>query len=528
MRAPYAVSADRQKERIETPFDRLLESENALQTPVAEFSRVHDTVPEYSGGFRRLIPLTAPKAGEQYAFQVDLDCCFGCKACVAACHSLNGLDETESWRDVGFIHHREAGQFYHQTVTTACHHCADPGCMHGCPVEAYEKDPITGIVVHLDDQCIGCSYCILKCPYDVPKYNSRLGIVRKCDLCQGRLKEGEAPACAQACPTQAISVTIVSIEGVRESALADHFLPGAPAPDYTSPSTRFISSRDIPSESVAGDAHVQVKQHAHWPLMLMLVFTQFSVGTVTVGILKHEAATFNLSIAFFAALIGIISSVLHLGRPLRAWRVFLGLRRSWLSREILTFGFYFNGLALLAISVWQPGWFYGLGNLPSLLWGITALLGWMGVFTSVMIYVDTHRKSWALLKTGPRFFGTAVLGLFWSNAVSSSHPFWTLLLWSLCLLKVGFDHREMCRCRESNEKGNGMRYDWLSSKTGRRFGVFRWGIPFAGFLISHFGTTIGPWTAVVGALLIVAGELVERYQFFVSVDVSKMPGGGVA
>src|SRR5690606_34885961 len=56
-----------------------------------------------------------------------------------------------------------------QHVTTACHHCVEPGCLHGCPVLAYEKDPVTGIVRHLDDQCIGCTYCVLMCPYEVPQ-----------------------------------------------------------------------------------------------------------------------------------------------------------------------------------------------------------------------------------------------------------------------------------------------------------------------------------------------------------------------
>src|SRR6185436_2402182 len=103
-----------------------------------------------------------------------------------------------------------------QTITTACHHCVEPGCLEGCPVLAYDKDPITGIVRHLDDQCIGCSYCILKCPYDVPKYSEHRGIVRKCDLCHDRLAVGEAPACAQACPGEAIRVVLVETEAVRQ------------------------------------------------------------------------------------------------------------------------------------------------------------------------------------------------------------------------------------------------------------------------------------------------------------------------
>src|SRR6185369_3646357 len=164
-----------------------------------------------------------------YAFEVDLDSCTGCKACVSACHSLNGLDDDETWRDVGLLIGGDRRHPFQQTVTTACHHCADPACLNGCPVLAYEKDPVTGIVRHLDDQCIGCSYCILKCPYDVPKFNHRLGIVRKCDMCHGRLLHGEAPACVQACPHEAIRIDIVNQNSVRAvSAIPGvSVLPGA-------------------------------------------------------------------------------------------------------------------------------------------------------------------------------------------------------------------------------------------------------------------------------------------------------------
>ncbi|MEQ9065934.1 MAG: 4Fe-4S dicluster domain-containing protein, partial [Gimesia chilikensis] len=209
----------------------LLEEQQTL-TAVDEFARQYEAeaLPAQSRYYADLIPSKSPQSGEQYAFQVDLDRCSGCKACVTACHSMNGLDENETWRDVGLLIGGTSQDPIYQHVTTACHHCLDPGCMQACPVNAYEKDPITGIVKHLDDQCFGCQYCTLACPYDVPKYHSQKGIVRKCDMCSQRLTDGEAPACVQACPHQAISIDIVNKEQVLADSEINTFLPAAPDP----------------------------------------------------------------------------------------------------------------------------------------------------------------------------------------------------------------------------------------------------------------------------------------------------------
>ncbi|HEX2613469.1 MAG TPA: 4Fe-4S dicluster domain-containing protein, partial [Fibrobacteria bacterium] len=168
--------------------EQLLAEQQSL-TAVERFSALQDSG-SVRGLYSELIPLREPGPGEQYAFEVDLDRCTGCKACVTACHSLNGLDENETWRSVGLLQKTgtSGNPSVQQHVTTACHHCLEPGCAQGCPTLAYEKDPVTGIVRHLDDQCFGCQYCILKCPYDVPQYNADKGIVRKCDLCIGRLR----------------------------------------------------------------------------------------------------------------------------------------------------------------------------------------------------------------------------------------------------------------------------------------------------------------------------------------------------
>ena len=117
-----------------TLIDDLLAEQQEL-TAVEKFSRAHDSHHARHGMYRDLLPTTPPGASEQYAFEVNLDQCTGCKACVSACHSLNGLDEHETWRGVGLLMDvpdahdakRRAGRGFQQHVTTACHHCVDPG-----------------------------------------------------------------------------------------------------------------------------------------------------------------------------------------------------------------------------------------------------------------------------------------------------------------------------------------------------------------------------------------------------------------
>ena len=182
--------------RDSSSFLSQLLAEQREFTAVETFARAQDRsgTPAQSRYYARLLPATPPGPGQQYGFEVDLDRCSGCKACVTACHSLNGLDELETWRDVGLLVGGSAAAPVMQHVTAACHHCLEPACAMACPVNAYEKDPVTGIVKHLDDQCFGCQYCTLACPYDVPKYHPGKGIVRKCDMCATRLATGEAPA----------------------------------------------------------------------------------------------------------------------------------------------------------------------------------------------------------------------------------------------------------------------------------------------------------------------------------------------
>ncbi len=534
--------------------DSLLRKQQTL-TAVEEFSEAHDRGVESGQGqfYRSLIPLERPRSGEQYAFEVDLDACTGCKACVAGCHTLNGLDESEMWRSVGLLHGGTATEPAIQTVTTACHHCLEPACMTGCPVQAYEKDAVTGIVKHLDDQCIGCQYCTLMCPYDAPKYNKARGIVRKCDMCSERLAQDEAPACVQSCPNEAISIRIVNRDALVDAGNARAFLPGAPGPEHTLPSTRYTRKRPMPDNMLPVDFYRTHPEHSHPPLVIMLTFTQLSVGAYALSYLVERLTGRSLGSplgqAAFACSVGglaLVASVFHLGRPWLAWRAVLGLRTSWLSREALAFGVFVNFAVLHGALTAGPIVFpqFARNELvriaASLAQAGATLCGVIGVFFSVMVYVATRREHWGAAATGLKFFGTTLslgaaavvtVAAFTTNALERTGQ---ALLWLVCAvtsIKLLYELGTVLRVRErrlSDKKrmARVMLGD-LSRATALRFAL-----GLAGGIIVPLLLNSGafPLAALVyahglGLLLLLLSELAERYLFFGAAPASRMPGG---
>lgn len=401
-------------------------------TAIEEFSLRHDfkQFDQPQERYAQLIPKNTPGPGEQYAFEVNLDQCTGCKACVTACHNENGLDEDETWRSVGLLHGGTSAKPAIQHVTGACHHCLEPACLSGCPVKAYEKDPATGIVKHLDDQCIGCQYCILKCPYDVPKYNKKKGIVHKCDMCISRLKAHETPACVRACPNEAIRITLIDINTVRKSPNEYVNIPDAPDSGYTFPTTRYTTEKKLPWNMMSSDYYSIKPEHSHLPLVIMLVLTQLSVGAFLAELLiKHfmtgslsaALTSLHLMVALGAGMLALGASIFHLGRPLYAFRAILGVKTSWLSREILAFGL-FSFLAMIyAVCSWNNPLghaLYGiLEKIPrfsragDILAASVLGSGLIGVFCSAMVYRDTKRSFWDNHGTTLKFFlTTGILG----------------------------------------------------------------------------------------------------------------------
>ncbi|HEY3900442.1 MAG TPA: DmsC/YnfH family molybdoenzyme membrane anchor subunit [Chthoniobacter sp.] len=545
-------------ENPRTLIDELLDEQQRL-TVVERFARKHDrgAVPAQARYYQDLIPPSKPGPGQQYAFAVDLDACTGCKACVSACHSLNGLEEDEMWRNCGLLHGGTESEPYRQTVTTACHHCVEPACLEGCPVMAYDKDAETGIVRHLDDQCIGCQYCVLKCPYDVPKYSERLGIVRKCDMCIGRLQAGEAPACVQACPHEAITIELVDrAQIVGQATPGKEMLPGAFDSSYTKPTTRFFSEHPLPADAEAGDEASLRLERAHWPLVWMLLLTQMSAGLFLALGVEMVSASDAISAralgstAWVVLQLGLAVSVLHLGRPLGAWRFFLGLRTSWMSREILVFSLFAAlGSATLG-ALWLP-----LAPIPSrleflhpliakvealtpMLAGLTALIGLAGVFTSVMIYVDTRRSFWSISLTAPKFFGTtlllgsitAALILATMGAQAAS----ALAFAAAAAIRVGLFLWDVARqIKPAPRHTLAVR---RASQTVERY--LPW-VPkvhlslFAVFLLACAVAIVTPRPMAIAAMVVMlvaafSSVLLERFCFFVTCPAPRMPGGVTA
>ncbi len=160
------------------------------------------------------------------ALLIDVTKCIGCEECVKACVKVNNLGVYKPGGDPqiqdtgdGLSAKRwtavvpQAGQHF---VRKQCRHCLEPACVSACPVGAMQKSP-EGPVIYDKAICMGCRYCMVACPFGIPRYewSSPVPYVNKCVMCYARLKDGNLPACAEACPTRA------TIFGDRDELIAE-------------------------------------------------------------------------------------------------------------------------------------------------------------------------------------------------------------------------------------------------------------------------------------------------------------------
>ncbi len=179
----------------------------------------------------------------------DSTVCVGCKACVYGCRKANfDLDSSSTvspedaadsrWQNVNALDYRTKNiiKMYENPennkefafIKRQCMHCNAPGCVSACPVKAMTKNPDTGIVEYDKNICIGCRYCQMACPFNVPtfEWHKALPKITKCEMCrETNLKTRGLPACCDVCPTKAV------IYGKRSDLMAEAKKRIAASPD---------------------------------------------------------------------------------------------------------------------------------------------------------------------------------------------------------------------------------------------------------------------------------------------------------
>lgn len=160
---------------------------------------------------------------DRFGVLVDTTVCVGCRRCEWACktaHSIEAGDiELYNNRDVfknkrrpehnafTVVNEYQVGNGSLIDVKVQCMHCDEPACVSACIVGAFEKRQ-SGAVIWNGDKCIGCRYCMVACPFQIPTFDYHKAIepeIKKCDFCYTKIEKGELPACVEICPTEAIT-----------------------------------------------------------------------------------------------------------------------------------------------------------------------------------------------------------------------------------------------------------------------------------------------------------------------------------
>ena len=235
-----------------------------------------------------------PRLKDAVGILYDATVCTGCKACVSACKQYNDMppdfsSSEELWdtpldtnsrtlniiklykNGTAAVKDREIDGYSY--IKRHCMHCVDPACVSACPVTALTKDPPTGVVSYHKNACIGCRYCQLACPFNIPKFEFDKAFPRilKCQLCSHRLAKGDIPACCEFCPTGA------SIFGKVDDLLAEakkrlQYKPG----EYREyPVMRVDSPHRVPREVTPLIDHVYGEKEGGGTQYLMLANVPF-------------------------------------------------------------------------------------------------------------------------------------------------------------------------------------------------------------------------------------------------------------
>ncbi len=162
------------------------------------------------------------KYGKHFSMLNDGTRCTGCRACQTACKENKNLEadapnypKALDAKNLTLIKMYK-GEGEMSFLKRQCMHCNKPGCVSACPASALQKKD-NGLVKYYPDKCIGCRYCMVACPFNVPafEYDKAFPVIQKCDFCEEQTTKGEPTVCSKVCPTGAIAF------GTRKAMLAE-------------------------------------------------------------------------------------------------------------------------------------------------------------------------------------------------------------------------------------------------------------------------------------------------------------------
>jgi len=446
-----------------------------------------------------------------YAFTFDASACSGCKACQEACKDKNNLPVGVMWRRVvevsggGWVQEGKAwtNNVFAYNLSIACNHCVHPKCAGVCPTDAFIHRP-DGIVYIDSSKCMGCGYCSWACPYSAPRYNPELGQMAKCNFCFDNIDAGLPPSCVAACPMRALGFAEVNSDQLSvvsgqfselwESPATSHPFP-LPTLSRTEPYLMVKPHRAMGNslEKVIGNSEEirPKKQKSETSLVAFTLLAQMSVGMTWAGLWMTDSLPLipYLLIGVCLAIGGLFSFV-HLGTKRNAWRAPFHLKKSWLSREIVSAG-------LFGVN-WLAGMF-----VTDAKW-VTALLGAGFVFSMAMVYRLHTMPAWDTWRTTAGFFVTAVLlgQIAMNTFLGGAKLAWGIVVFLLAV--------ELAMMLSAKPKAEG-------SAISSRVGLSAAGMLGAGILLVA-SNRFGVWISPVLFLLILAEEIIGRVEFYTALD----------
>jgi Fe-S-cluster-containing dehydrogenase component/DMSO reductase anchor subunit len=337
-------------------------------------------------------------------FIFDSNRCVSCNACSAACVLENG------WS----VHPRMVYTYNSDALTSlpvinlslACNHCETAVCLEGCPSGAYLREPYTGAVIIDELKCIGCKYCQWNCPYDAPKFDTIKRVIGKCNLCYSGLTEGRLPACTIACPTGALGYGEISEQ--TKGKILKWFPDKSLNPAIEFSSRGNINPLRIIPESIYSD-NITVSSDntsglkSEWSLLAFSFLSIISVSGIISSLFKgiFPDKTLTVLLIIFAGLL----SLFHLGRKEKAWRAFINLKTSMLSREIACFIVY---SILTAIAVFF--------QLPLLL-GIACITGLLLLILIDSVYARIDNNRQVFIHSSQTFLSALLITSFFTGFI---------------------------------------------------------------------------------------------------------------